>query len=79
MAFISRKDDEVFDSDPRDVLAQIMREGDISPNTMMECLYYSAEPDLWAVIRAVARLDGAARLQVMSYARKLSEEHMPSH
>ena len=44
------------------------------PALLLECLHYAAEPELMAVIRAVAELDAGQRFVVMAYARRLSRE-----
>ena len=41
------------------------------PALVLESMYYCEEPDLVAVMRAVAPLDPGARLQVLAYAMNL--------
>ena len=71
--------DEPFAKGAEEVLTQAVREGDVRPDRVLECVYYSSEPDLWAVVRAVARLDHAARIQVMNYVRTISGQGTSAH
>lgn len=78
MAYSLPEDDPITRG-AEEVLAQAVREGDVRPDRVLECVYYSSEPDLWAVVRAVARLDHAARLQVMNYVRTISGPDTSAH
>ena len=44
------------------------------PALVLESVYYCEEPDLVAVMRAVATLDAGARLQVLAYAMNLRRQ-----
>jgi hypothetical protein len=57
-----------------ELVSQAVRGGYVRPALLLECLHYAAEPELMAVIRAVAELDAGTRLVVMAYARRLSDE-----
>jgi hypothetical protein len=57
-----------------EVVSQAVRCGYVHPALLLECVHYAAEPELLAVIRAVAELDASQRLVVMGYARRLSRE-----
>jgi hypothetical protein len=61
------------------LLSQVMRERGPRASAVIECVYYAAEPDLMALMRAVARLDPASRLKIMNYARKLAGAQDPAH
>jgi hypothetical protein len=60
-----------------EMVGQAMRDGYVPPALLLECVHYAAEPELMAVIRAVAELDPGQRLVVMAYARRLSRETCP--
>jgi len=55
-----------------DMVVESLRDGTITPSKLLECIYYAAEPDLFAAIRAFAALGPAERLMVMSYAQRLA-------
>jgi hypothetical protein len=57
-----------------ELVTQAVRGGYVHPALLLECVHYAAEPELMAVIRAVADLDAGQRLVVMGYARRLSRE-----
>ncbi len=54
-----------------EALAAALTAGEVRPSTWLECLFYSAEPDLMAVIRAAAVLDGAGRRDVLDYIQRV--------
>ena len=57
-----------------ELVSQALQGGYVHPALLLECLHYAVEPELLAVIRAVAELDPGQRLVVMGYARRLSGE-----
>jgi hypothetical protein len=63
-----------FKSYVEETVIEALRDGTIAPATLLECVYYAIEPDLFASIKAFAALGPAERLMIMSYAKRLSEE-----
>lgn len=70
---------EEFKNYVEELAVEALRAGTVSPSALLECLYYAAEAELTAAIRAFASLDAAERLMVMSYARRLSDEKSSTH
>jgi hypothetical protein len=67
---------EEFQSYVAEIVIETLRNGTILPSTLLECIYYSVEPDLLAAIRVFAATGPAERLMIMSYAKRLSEERV---
>lgn len=66
-------DTEEFKSQVEGMLLEALQDGSITPSTLLECVYYAVEPDVFATIRAFAALPSGERLMVMSYAKQLAD------
>jgi hypothetical protein len=69
---MGEKPTEVRPRTLQDRLTDALAEGDIQPSHLLELLYYGSEPDLVAVMRAIAALDSPTRLKVLSIAQAMS-------